>query len=109
MAEQVAEKPRVDEKPRDQQRTLSRPRRRMGPVGWVILLTLLVAAGVGAARLWTYLQSYEETDDAQIDGDIYAVTSRVAGTITAVHVQDNQVVKAGQLLVELDPADYRVA
>ncbi|MDQ1472181.1 MAG: rane fusion protein multidrug efflux system [Bryobacterales bacterium] len=81
----------------------------MGPVGWVVLLVILVAAGIGGARLWTYLQSYEETDDAQVDGDIYAVTSRIAGTIKAVHVEDNQQVKVGQLLVELDPADYHVA
>ena len=54
-------------------------------------------------RLWGYLESYESTDDAQIDGDIYAITSRIAGTVKAVYVQDNQQVKAGQLLVELDP------
>src|SRR5262249_36271793 len=59
--------------------------------------------------LWDYLGSYESTDDAQVDGDIYAITSRIAGTIKAVYVEDNQAVKAGQLLVELDPADYDVA
>jgi membrane fusion protein (multidrug efflux system) len=85
------------------------PRRGLGAVGWIILITVLAAAGIGGSRLWSYLQSYEETDDAQIDGDIYAVTSRVAGTIKAVYVRDNQTVKAGDLLVELDPADYQMA
>jgi membrane fusion protein (multidrug efflux system) len=59
--------------------------------------------------LLRYLASYEDTDDAQIDGDIYAVTSRISGTVKAVYVQDNQPVKAGQLLVELDPRDYDVS
>jgi len=85
------------------------PRRRLGPIGWIVLLVVLVAAVIGGMRLWAYLDSYEETDDAQIDGDIYAITSRISGTVKAVYVQDNQQVKAGQLLVELDPSDYNVA
>ena len=72
----------------------------------VVFLIVLAALIVGGFKLWNYLDSYESTDDAQIDGDIYAVTSRIAGTIKAVYVQDNQLVKAGQLLVELDPRDY---
>ncbi len=81
----------------------------MGPIGWVILLVVLGAALFGGSILWAYLQSYEETDDAQIDGDIYSVTSRISGTVKAVYVQDNQAVKAGQLLVELDARDYAVS
>jgi len=76
------------------------------PIRFVVLLIVLAAAAVGGFIFWNYLDSYESTDDAQIDGDIYAVTSRIAGTIKAVYVQDNQMVKAGQLLVELDPRDY---
>jgi membrane fusion protein (multidrug efflux system) len=81
----------------------------MGAIGWIVLVAVLAVAGVGGSRLWTWLQSYEETDDAQIDGDIYAVTSRVGGSIKAVLVRDYQEVKAGDLLVELDPADYQIA
>ncbi|MDP9054650.1 MAG: HlyD family secretion protein [Acidobacteriota bacterium] len=75
----------------------------------MLFLIVLAAAVVGGFILWNYLDSYEATDDAQIDGDIYAVTSRLAGTIKAIYVQDNQAVKAGQLLVELDPRDYDIA
>jgi membrane fusion protein (multidrug efflux system) len=79
------------------------------PIRFIVLLMVLAAATVGGVRFWNYLDSYESTDDAQIDGDIYAVTSRIEGTIKAVYVQDNQIVKAGQLLVELDPRDYEIA
>ena len=84
-------------------------RRKMGPVGWIVLLVVVAGAAIGGSMLLRYLDSYEDTDDAQIDGDIYAVTSRIAGTVNAVYVQDNQQVKAGQLLVELDPRDYDVS
>jgi membrane fusion protein (multidrug efflux system) len=84
-------------------------RRRMGPIGWIVLALVLGAVIFGGTKLMAYLESYEETDDAQIDGDIYAITSRISGTVKAVYVQDNQQVKAGQLLVELDPSDYSVA
>ena len=53
-----------------------------------------------------YLNSYESTDDAQVDGHLNAVSSRINGTVTKVYVEDNQTVTAGQLLVELDPRDY---
>ena len=51
----------------------------------------------------------QTTDDAQIDGHITQVSARVGGTVLKVHVNDNQVVKAGDVLVELDPRDYQVA
>ncbi len=81
----------------------------MGPIGWIVLLIVLAGAAIGGSMLLRYLESYEDTDDAQIDGDIYAITSRITGTVRAVYVQDNQQVKAGQLLVELDPRDYDVS
>src|SRR5947209_6962303 len=73
---------------------------------------LAIVAGamvvIAAALLWwLHARHFEDTDDAQIDADITAVSSRVAGTVTAVHVQDNQEVRQGQLLIELDPADLR--
>jgi membrane fusion protein (multidrug efflux system) len=83
--------------------------RRFGALKIVVLLLVLVGVAIGGYRLWNYFESYESTDDAEIDGDIYAITSRIAGTVKAVYVEDNAQVKAGQLLVELDPRDYEVA
>ena len=79
------------------------------PIRVVVFLLVLVGVAIGGYRLVKYFDSYESTDDAEVDGDIYAVTSRISGTVKAVHVQDNQAVKAGDLLVELDPRDYEVS
>jgi membrane fusion protein (multidrug efflux system) len=71
----------------------------------------LVALSLAGGGLAYYLNSrhFEDTDDAQIDGEITNVSPRVAGTIVAVKVSDNQVVKAGDVIAELDPTDYEVA
>jgi membrane fusion protein, multidrug efflux system len=73
------------------------------------VLALVAAAGMSAPRVWHYLDSYESTDDAQIDGHIVPVSSRVSGTIARVYVENTQYVKAGQTLAEIDPRDYEVA
>ena len=69
----------------------------------------LAVVALAAFGWWLYSRHFEETDDAQIDGDIGAVSPRVAGTVTSVHVVDHQEVKQGDLLVELDPTDLQVA
>ncbi|MGA2410083.1 MAG: HlyD family secretion protein [Candidatus Binataceae bacterium] len=58
---------------------------------------------------WNYLQSYQSTDDAQVDGHIDPISARINGTVTRVMVEDDQRVTAGQLLVEIDPRDYEAA
>lgn len=75
---------------------------------WVLLL-LVVAVIAAGVYVWHYYSVRESTDDAQIDGHIGPISSRVPGTITAVNFEDNQVVKAGDVLVQLDPKDYEVA
>lgn len=78
---------------------------------WRILLAALLLLVVGAVALsaWNYLQSYESTDDAQIDGHIDPLSCRINGTVIRVHAEDDDRVKAGELLVEIDPRDYEVA
>jgi membrane fusion protein (multidrug efflux system) len=70
----------------------------------VIALAVLVIAAI---FLIIYLDSYESTDDAEVDGHLNAVSSRITGTVAKVYVEDNQTVKAGQLIAELDPRDYQ--
>jgi membrane fusion protein (multidrug efflux system) len=77
--------------------------------GSLIALILFVVALVGVIGLWYWLAGRESTDDAQVDAQISQLSARVAGTVTAVHVQENDKVKKGTLLVTLDPRDYQVA
>ena len=71
-----------------------------------IVAVVLVAIGIG---WYLYSRGYEDTDDAQVDGHLNPIASRVDGTIKAVNVDGNQTVQAGELLVELDPDDNKVA
>jgi membrane fusion protein (multidrug efflux system) len=71
------------------------------------IVALILAAA--AAVAYHYYAGWESTDDAQIDGYINPISSRVAGYITNVYVDDNQYVKAGTLLARIDPKDYEVA
>jgi membrane fusion protein (multidrug efflux system) len=65
---------------------------------------------VGVATGWAlYSDGYESTDDAQVDGHLHVVSSRISGTAAGVHVSDNQTVEAGQPLVDLDPSEQKVA
>jgi membrane fusion protein (multidrug efflux system) len=67
----------------------------------------IVVLAVGVAW-WLYSRTYESTDDAQIDGHLNSIASRVGGTVRGVYVENDQPVKAGQPLVDLDPRDYEV-
>jgi membrane fusion protein (multidrug efflux system) len=71
-----------------------------------VILGVVVALGLGVFAAVSYAtRGRESTDDAQVDADVVAVSTRVGGTILKVHVTDNQQVKKGDLLVEIDPAD----
>ena len=75
----------------------------------LLLAMLILAVAAVSPFVWNYIESYESTDDAQIDGHIDPLSSRIDGTVVAVHVENNDRVKAGELLVEIDPRDYEVA
>jgi membrane fusion protein (multidrug efflux system) len=72
-----------------------------GPV--VILIGLIVGV-----RYWLYSRSHESTDDAFIEAHVIQISPKVSGYVAKVYVSDNQEVKAGDLLVELDARDYEV-
>ena len=73
-------------------------------IGAVVLL-LAVIFGV---RYWLYARSHESTDDAFIDGHIIQVSPKVSGYVAKIYVKDNQQVKEGDLIAELDARDYEV-
>jgi len=64
---------------------------------------------VGLISLFLYYHNRESTDDAQVDGHITAVASKVYGRVGQVLIDDNQQVRAGQVMVKIDPRDYQAA
>jgi len=72
------------------------------------LVVVLVLAAVGTGY-YLHGRHFEETDDAQIDGNITSLGPRVSGTVIATRVVENQTVAVGDVLVEIDPADLSVA
>jgi membrane fusion protein (multidrug efflux system) len=71
------------------------------------IVAVLVALGL--FQWWRYASSVEETDDAVIVGRIHQLSSRISGTVKNLYVQDNQHVKQGDVLLEIDPRDYQIS
>jgi len=88
----------------------SEPKRKPLP-RWAYASAALVIVTMSAVSWWLHARHFETTDDAQIDGHINVVSSRISGTVLYVNprVENNQYVEAGTLLLELDPSDYQAA
>ncbi len=75
---------------------------------WAAGLLVLAALIIGGVLYWLHARHYETTDDAFVDGYISQIAAQVPGRVIRIAFDDNQQVKAGQVLVELDPRDYQV-
>ena len=98
--EQNQGKDKKDEKPMDPAK-----KARFFLIGSVVAVILVI----GIVLWMLHASTYEETDDAQVNGHINSVSARIEGTVTNVSVDNNHYVKAGESLVDLDPKDYQVA
>jgi membrane fusion protein, multidrug efflux system len=74
----------------------------------VIFASVLVLAAIGGVFYLLHARHFEDTDDAQIDANLSPIGTRVDGTVVKVYVQNNQIVKLGDPLVDLDPRDNQV-
>jgi membrane fusion protein, multidrug efflux system len=74
---------------------------------WIVAAVFVLAVA-GTSLWWLHSQNYESTDDAEIEGHLDLVSARISGTVTYINprVEDNQLIEAGTLLLELDPRDY---
>ncbi|MEO8924313.1 MAG: HlyD family efflux transporter periplasmic adaptor subunit [Caldimonas sp.] len=82
-------------------------RRRVALLG---IAGVVLLAGIAYGTYWALvLNHYESTDNAYVQGNVVQLTPQVAGTVISIAADDTDFVKAGQLLVKLDPADARVA
>ncbi len=74
-----------------------------------IVIAVVILLVIGGALFYWHSTYSEDTDDAQVDGDLYEVSSRVTGQVINVYVKDNQSVEAGTPIADIDPKDYQVA
>jgi membrane fusion protein (multidrug efflux system) len=85
------------------------PSRTSSPGFRIAIIIGVIVLLVAAFFVYRYVTSYESTDDAEVDGHINSVSARISGHVTKLNIVDNQAVKAGTVLLEIDPADYQVA
>lgn len=72
-----------------------------------IVGVVLIAGLFAGVKYYRFLSTHENTDDAQIDGNIVPVIAKVGAYVKALHITDNQLVHKGDLLVELDAAELQ--
>jgi membrane fusion protein, multidrug efflux system len=73
----------------------------------LVIWGALILLAAAAVYFWAHSLNRESTDDAQVDGHIIPMSSKIYGKVAEVLVDDNQQVKKGQVLVRLDPRDYQ--
>ena len=75
----------------------------------LIFGAVVLVAAIAGLLYWLHARDFEGTDDAQIDGNLSPIGTRIDGNITKVYVQNNQTVKVGDPLVDIDPSDLQVS
>ncbi len=85
---------------------LKRPSRGSSPAKFIVLFVLLLAVS-GGIYAYLHMQDRVSSDDANVDGHISSIAPKIAGNVTEVLVRDNQPVKAGDVLVRIDPRDFQ--
>jgi membrane fusion protein (multidrug efflux system) len=74
-----------------------------------LIVGIIILAGLVAAYFYAeYRKTHITTDDAFIDGSVHTIASKINGTVMHIHVRDNQHVKQGDLMLEIDPVDYNM-
>ena len=109
--ERHEEEPEEKEEGKKEKKKAGKRRKRRIPrwVYWVALTVIvIIALAVGIPFLMYHL-SHVSTDDAFVEAHISPVSGRVAGYVWKIYVRDNELVKEGQLLLELDPRNYEVS
>ena len=98
-------RPVAVEPPPEREAIPSPPSRRPIAIAFVVLLAL---AGIGlGVRQYLWARTHVSTDNAQVEGHVVPVLAKVTGFVTAVPVDENQTVKTGDLLVQLDDREYQ--
>jgi membrane fusion protein, multidrug efflux system len=107
MAATAAPNQNVPAQPAPPARRERRPHRK--PLKWIAAAIVLVIAAAFGVRYWQQESRFVSTDDAYIGANQVEVGAQVSGVVVQVHVRDQQAVKAGDPLFEIDPVPYRIA
>ncbi len=103
------ESPAASTRPADSFRSKAPRRGHKTLVRTIVLLIVLAAVGAGSWYAWKHFSAYEDTDDAEVDGHINAISARISGYVMDVPVDNERYVKAGEVLARIDPKDFAVA
>ena len=106
--EQGKEREAVRQEPRTSEAVRTAPPKTANSSRKLIILAVFAALAAGGVYLWMHSLNQVSTDDAQVDGHIIPVSSKIYGKISEVLIDDNQQVKKGQVLVRIDPRDFQV-
>jgi len=79
------------------------------PAFIIIVSAVLLVLIVGTLLYWLHARHFVSTDDAYVDGHVTQISPQIAAPVLALHIEDNQLVQRGDLLIELDPTDYQIA
>jgi membrane fusion protein (multidrug efflux system) len=101
-------KPKKDEPEHDENQQEKKPKKSRKWIIFFILGLVIIAGLIVGIPYYLYRISHARTDDAFIDAHITSLSSRVPGHVWKLYVNDNQLVKKGDLIVELDPRDFEM-
>jgi membrane fusion protein (multidrug efflux system) len=82
--------------------------RRKKALAFILFPVIILLGAVTVYFYREYKRTHISTDDAFVDGRIHVIASKIPGTVKVIHIQDNQFVKKGDLILQIDPIDYEV-
>ncbi len=77
-------------------------------IAYVLLAAIIVLGAVGLYLYMRYKTTHISTDDAFVDGRVHVIASKIPGTVGALYIKDNQLVRQNDPLLQIDPIDYDV-
>ena len=92
----------------EQEEIIQKPKKKKSLVFPIILSVLVLVGGFFGYRIYNFIQSHEDTDDAQIAANLSPVISKISGYVSEIRVKDNQYVKKGDTLIILDNKDQKL-
>jgi membrane fusion protein (multidrug efflux system) len=84
------------------------PGRRRKVISLILFPSIILMGAIAVYFYLHYKKTHISTDDAYVDGYVHTIAPKISGTVKALHIRDNQFVQAGDLLLEIEPQDYRV-